>query len=252
MSPRMNATAASAQRRTRSATSSSVTLSFGMIPRRLSAVQHATRVDEPLVVRAQFRRPLPAGSPYRATESAASVTERELVTGPPRVRCHWYRGLAFGLRQVDLGVLIGRVAGRLGRGVDEIEHTGLERLRRDERERDRRLALVEQPHALADGERMQQEVQLVQQPRGDQLADDRDRATQADRAVTGLVLQRGDRLDEVALQLLGVAPGELELLVRHDDLADVAELLGEGGVLLAGRFPLGPCSGEAVVGRATE
>ena len=60
------------------------------------------------------------------------------------------------------------------------------------------------------------------------------------------------RLDEVALQLLGVAPGELQLLVRHDDLAGVAEHLGEGGVLPAGRLPLGPGPGEAVVGLATE
>ena len=67
-----------------------------------------------------------------------------------------------------------------------------------------------------------------------------------------LVLQRGDGLDEVALQLLGVAPGELELLVRHDDLAGVAEHLGELSVLPTGLFALGPGPGEAVVGLAAE
>ncbi|HEV8172536.1 MAG TPA: hypothetical protein VGP91_02700, partial [Actinoplanes sp.] len=72
---------------------------------------------------------------------------------------------------MDLGVLVAGVARRPGRGVDEIQHTGLERLRRDQCERDRGLALVEQPHALADGDRMHQQVQLVQQPRGQQLAD---------------------------------------------------------------------------------
>jgi hypothetical protein len=95
-------------------------------------------------------------------------------------------------------------------------------------------------------------VQLVQQPRGQQLADHGDRAAHADGARTGFVLQRGDELDEVALQLFRVPPAELEVLVRHDDLADVAEHLGEVSVLLAGRFPVGPGPGEAVVGLATE
>ena len=117
--------------------------------------------------------------------------------------------LRFGLGQVDFGVLIVGVAGRLGRGVDEIQHTGLEGLRRDQCERERGLALVEQPHALADGDRVHKQVQLLQQPRGQQLADDGDRAAHADGAVAGLVLQRGDGLDEVALQLFGVAPDEL-------------------------------------------
>ena len=53
-------------------------------------------------------------------------------------------------------------------------------------------------------------------------------------------------------ELLGVPPGELQLLVRHDDLAGVAERLGEAGVLPARRFPVGPRPGEAVVGLATE
>src|SRR5215217_1036130 len=156
------------------------------------------------------------------------------------------------LGQVGLGVLVGAVADRPGGPVDEVQHARLEGLGREQRQRDRGLALVEQPHALADGDRVHQQVQLVQQPGGQQLADDRDRAAQADGPLAGLVLQGGDGLDEVALQLLGVSPGELQRLVRRDDLADVAERLGHLGVLLAGRLPLRPRPGEAVVGLAAE
>jgi hypothetical protein len=46
--------------------------------------------------------------------------------------------------------------------------------------------------------------------------------------------------------------GELELLVRHDDLAGVAERLGRAGVLAAGRLAPWPRPGEAVVGLAAE
>jgi hypothetical protein len=109
------------------------------------------------------------------------------------------------------------------------------------------VALVEQPHALANGDRVHQQVQLVQKTRGQQLADDRDRAAQRDVAAR-LVLQGGHGFDEVALELLGVPPGELELLGRHDDLAGIAERLGEAGVLPAGRLALRPRPGEAVVG----
>jgi hypothetical protein len=70
--------------------------------------------------------------------------------------------------------------------------------------------------------------------------------------VAWLVLQRGDGLDEVALQLLGVAPGELQRLARHDDLAGVAQRLRHRRVLFAGRFPFRPGPGEAVVGLAAE
>jgi len=54
-----------------------------------------------------------------------------------------------------------------------------------------------------------------------------------------LVLQHGDRFDEVAPQQLGVAPGERELLARDDDLAHVAELLREAGVLVTRLLALG-------------
>jgi hypothetical protein len=84
-----------------------------------------------------------------------------------------------------------------------------------------------------------EQVQLVEQSGVEQLADDRDRAAQCDVA-TRLVLQGGDGLDEVPFELFRVSPGELELLVRRDDLASVAERLGEAGVLLAGGLPLRP------------
>jgi hypothetical protein len=83
------------------------------------------------------------------------------------------------------------------------------------------------------------------------LADDRDRPAQRNVAPR-LVLQGGQGLDEAALELFGVPPGELELLVRRDDLAGVAERLGQAGVLLAGRLALRPRPGETVVGLAAE
>jgi hypothetical protein len=120
---------------------------------------------------------------------------------------------------VDLGVLVGGVAGRLGRTVDEVQDAGLEGLGRDQLQRDRGLALVEQLQAFANSDRVNQQVQLVQQTGGQQLADGRDRAAQPDVAAR-LVLQGGHSLDEVALELFGVPPGELELLNRPADLLD--------------------------------
>ena len=107
------------------------------------------------------------------------------------------------------------------------------------------------PDALANGKRVHQQVQLLEKIRGQQLTDDRDRAAQR-YVAAALVPQGGHRLDEVALELLGVPPGELELLLRHDDLAGVAERLGQAGVLAAGRLALRPCAGEAVIGLAAE
>ncbi|MEV6369899.1 hypothetical protein AB0L86_23725 [Micromonospora musae] len=68
----------------------------------------------------------------------------------------------------------------------------------------------------------------------------------------GRLLQRGDRLDEVTGELLGVAPGEVESPVRHHDLAEVTEGLGEVGVLSAGRLALPPGARDAVVRSAAE
>ncbi len=53
---------------------------------------------------------------------------------------------------------------------------GGSRLRGDQPQRDRILALLEQPYSLADGDRVHQQVQLVQQARGQQLTHDGDRA----------------------------------------------------------------------------
>ena len=136
--------------------------------------------------------------------------------------------------------------------VDEVEHTGLEGLRLDECQRDRCIALVEQPHPVAHGDRVHQQVQLVEQSGSQQLADDRHRSADADVGFAGLALQPGHGLDKVTVELFGVAPLELQLLVRGHDLAGVAELLGERCVLAAGGFPLGPRPGEAVVGLAAE
>ena len=81
-------------------------------------------------------------------------------------------------------------------------------------------------YPVAYGDRVDQQVQFVEQAGVEQLADDRDGAADRDVAA-GLALQCGDGLDQVALELFGVAPGELELLLRHDELADVAQSRGE-------------------------
>ena len=83
-------------------------------------------------------------------------------------------------------------------------------------------------------------MQLVEETGGQQLTNDGDGSAHRDISLAGLVLQRGDGLDEVALQLLGVAPGELEILVRDDDLARIAERLTHSSVLLASGLPVGP------------
>jgi hypothetical protein len=66
---------------------------------------------------------------------------------------------------------------------------------------------------------MDEQVQLVEQPGVEQLANHRDRPGDGDAVDRRVVLQRRDRLDEVALQLLGVAPGELLRAARGDDLS---------------------------------
>jgi hypothetical protein len=95
-------------------------------------------------------------------------------------------------------------------------------------------------------------MQLVEETCGQQLTNDGDGSAHRDIRCARLILQRGDGLDEVALQLLGVAPGELEILVRDDDLARIAEGLAHRGVLFAGGLAVGPGTGEAVVGLAAE
>src|SRR5688572_17305752 len=124
----------------------------------------------------------------------AKVCRRTGWTAPGRSAA-----LLLWLGQVDLGVLVGGVAGRLGRRVDEVQDAGLEGLGRDQPQRERGLALVEQPHALANGDRVQQQVQLVQKTGGHHLADDRDRAAERDVAAR-LLLQGGHGLDEIALR----------------------------------------------------
>ncbi len=69
---------------------------------------------------------------------------------------------------------------------------------------------------------------------------------------TGVSLERGHRLNQVALNQLGVAPGEIEWLTRDDNLARVPELLGERRVVPARGLTIGPRSGKAVVGHAAD
>ena len=68
----------------------------------------------------------------------------------------------------------------------------------------------------------------------------------------GSLFERDDGLDEIALQLLRVAPRERQLAAGRDNLAHIAQPFGERGVLLAGGLPVGPRSREAVVRDAAE
>ena len=108
------------------------------------------------------------------------------------------------------------------------------------------------PQPRSGGGRVHEQVQLVEQFGVEQLAHDRHRPAQSDALGRRVLLQRGDGLDEVVVELLAVAPVELERTARGDDLAHVAELFGERGIRLAGGLAVGPCSGEAVVGDAAE
>lgn len=92
----------------------------------------------------------------------------------------------------------------------------------------------------ADGDRVDQKVQLVEKTGGQHLTNDGDGSVHRDILPARLLLQAGDGRDEAALQLLGVAPGELEVLVRDDDLARIAQRLGKTGVLAAGGLAVRP------------
>ena len=54
-----------------------------------------------------------------------------------------------------------------------------------------------------------------------------------------LVLQRGDRLDEVAVELLGVAPGERSAWCDTTNLRVSPSIFANTGVLAAGRLASG-------------
>ena len=133
-----------------------------------------------------------------------------------------------------------------------MHHAGAERRRRDQPQRDRGVRLVEQAQTVTQGDRVHQQVQLVEHAGNEQLPNDRDRATDRDVGVARLLLEGRDCGDEVATQLLGVAPRERSSLVGHDDLAGVAQLLGELRVVTPRHLAVRPRLGERVVGLAAE
>ena len=122
----------------------------------------------------------------------------------------------------------------------------------EQREVARGSTFLEQPQAGTRGCGVDEQMQFVEQPGVEQLSDDRHRSAQRDSPHCGVVLERGGGLDEIALQLLGVAPGELQRAAGRDDLPHVAQVLGHDRVFLARGFPVGPGSGETVVGDAAE
>lgn len=99
---------------------------------------------------------------------------------------------------------------------------------------------------------MHQQAQLVDQARGEQLLHDGDRPGDEDASDPGIGLERGGSVEEITLDQLGVAPGELQRLARDDHLAHVPELLGERCVLPARGLAAGPCPGETVIGLAPD
>src|SRR5439155_5859755 len=67
-----------------------------------------------------------------------------------------------------------------------------------------------------------------------------------------LLLECSDGLDQVAIELLGVPPGELQVLSGDANLAGVAERPGHVRVCFSGELTRGPRAGEAVVRDATK
>jgi hypothetical protein len=53
-----------------------------------------------------------------------------------------------------------------------VQHAGLEPLGREQRQRQRGLIVLEQAHAGADRDRVDEQVKLVKQPGREQLTDD--------------------------------------------------------------------------------
>src|SRR5207248_1415356 len=115
-----------------------------------------------------------------------------------------------------------------------------------------RSALVEETKTGPRGGRMDEEVQLVEQPGVEELADDRHRPAERDPSDRAVLLERGHCVDEVTLELLGVAPRERPGRSRGHDLAHVAQSFGEGGIFAVGALTFWPRPGEAVVGDAPE
>src|SRR5579871_2090488 len=96
------------------------------------------------------------------------------------------------------------------RAVDEVDDARGERLGREQAERYLCGVVSEEAQPGTGNDGMDEEMQLVEQPRLQQLAHYRDRSAQRDAPDRGVGLQPSHALDEVALELLGVAPGELE------------------------------------------
>src|SRR5262249_42546272 len=138
------------------------------------------------------------------------------------------------------------------RRVDEGEHPGCEWLRRKQPQRLLGETVLVEPQPRACPHRVDGQVQLVEQAGGPKLPHRGGGPADGDLVDGRVGLERGCSVGEAARQLLGVAPGEFERPVRHHDLAQVAELCGELGVLVACGLPAGPGAGEAIVGDAAE
>jgi hypothetical protein len=99
-------------------------------------------------------------------------------------------------------------ARRCHRRVDKVQNALLERLRREQLEMNRRLTLIEEAEASPHDDRVDHQMQLVDESCDELLAHYRDRSRQYDVAVARLVLQRPDAFDEVAGELFRIPPLE--------------------------------------------
>lgn len=70
--------------------------------------------------------------------------------------------------------------------------------------------------------------------------------------IAGSSLRAATARHEVARQLFGVSPREVQLLVGHNDLASIPECLREGDVFGARKFSLGPPTGKGLVRPASK
>ena len=158
-----------------------------------------------------------------------------------------------GLGKVRPGFLVAGVAGRLGRRVDEVQHAGLEGLRRDQLQRDR-AARPRRTAACRCARRSGARAGAVRPAAPRPATGGRRRPSHSCRCAPS----PGSFFNAVTASTR--SPWSCSEL-RHVNsscwfdatiLRASPSCLGEVGVLPAGGFTLGPGAGEAVVGLATE
>src|SRR5262249_17954157 len=134
----------------------------------------------------------------------------------------------------------------------EMHDAGLERVAREQHEVQARPAIAEETKTRASCGRMDEQVQLVDEPCGEELPHDRNASADSDPVDAWVALQGANPVDEITLGVLRVAPAEIQTAARSHDLARIAKSFGELGVRATGGLASGPRAGKAVVRHASE